>query len=365
MKSQSKHDRLAERVPAVLAGLLGIDPNEITHHRDISGGADFLISAAGYNFLVEFKISTGAALVEAAARQVRQYAEQAGKNAVALLAVPFMGGTGRRLCEEAGVSWLDLSGNARIVAKGLRIIASGQPNRFREAGRPRNLFAPKSSRLIRWLLIHPEASFAQREIARATEMDEGFVSRLASRLEAEGYIIRNKDGSIQAKDSALLLDAWQEAYRFSGHTLIQGHVAARSGEELLLFVRDVFAARNMEYAVTGLAAAWAFTRFAAFRTATLYLPQDPPQQLLEELGFRKDSRGANLWLAVPNDAGVFQGAVNVILNKNGETGGVIDNREICCVHPVQVYLDLKGHPERSGEAAQRLREELLTWRRND
>lgn len=35
-----------------------------------------------------------------------------------------------------------------------------------------------------------------------------------------------------------------------------------------------------------------------------------------------------------------------------------------CVHPVQVYLDLKGHPERSSEAAARLRAEALPWTRH-
>ncbi|MCX6924806.1 MAG: type IV toxin-antitoxin system AbiEi family antitoxin [Verrucomicrobia bacterium] len=32
---------------------------------------------------------------------------------------------------------------------------------------------------------------------------------------------------------------------------------------------------------------------------------------------------------------------------------------ISCVHPVQVYLDLKNHPERSTEAAQALRQNIL------
>jgi hypothetical protein len=72
--------------------------------------------------------------------------------------------------------------------------------------------------------------------------------------------------------------------------------------------------------------------------------------LLERPGFGEDPRGANLWLVVPNDACVFQGAV--------------EKDAIRCVHPVQVYLDLKGHHERSTEAAERLRSELLTWKRD-
>jgi hypothetical protein len=155
---------------------------------------------------------------------------------------------------------------------------------------------------------------------------------------------------VQAKTPTLLLDAWRDAYQFSRHTLLQGHIAARSGDALLRFVGDTLSEHGVEHAATGLAAAWALTRFASFRIATVYLPADPAPDLVERLGFRENPRGANLWLVVPNDSGVFQGAVE----KDG----------IRCVHPVQVYLDLKEHPERSAEAADRLRAELLTWSRH-
>jgi hypothetical protein len=113
-------------------------------------------------------------------------------------------------------------------------------------------------------------------------------------------------------------------------------------------VGDVLSEQGIEYAATGLAGAWALTRFAAFRIATVYLPTDPSRTLLERLGFLEDARGANLWLVVPNDVGVFDGTVD----KDG----------IRCAHPVQVYVDLKDHPERATEAADRLRTDLLTWR---
>jgi len=139
-------------------------------------------------------------------------------------------------------------------------------------------------------------------------------------------------------------------YQFTRHTLLQGHIAARSGDALLRFVGDTLSEHGVEHAATGLAAAWALTHFASFRIATVYLPADPSPDLVERLGFREDPRGSNLWLVVPNDSGVFQGAVE----KDG----------IRCVHPAQVYLDLKEHPERSAEAADRLRAELVTWSRD-
>ena len=103
----------------------------------------------------------------------------------------------------------------------------------------------------------------------------------------------------------------------------------------------------MEHAATGLSAAWQLTRFAGFRTATFFVQAEPSARLKSELGFREETRGANLWLVVPNDAGVFQGA---------------DERDgVRCVHPVQVYLDLKEHPERAIDAAKRIRAEFLNW----
>jgi hypothetical protein len=90
------------------------------------------------------------------------------------------------------------------------------------------------------------------------------------------------------------------------------------------------------------------TQFAAFRIVTLYLPEGPGQAALERLGIGEGEQGANVWLVIPNDQGVFQGAA--------DWGGVR------CVHPVQVYLDLLAHPERAKEAAEQVRREYLNWR---
>ena len=349
MKTRPEHERLAAKVPDALAALLGVDRTDLAVRKEDPSGADLVIAGADRILVVEFKKTASAAIIAGAAKQVREYAKRVRKQAVPLVAVPFMGDVGRSACEEAGVGWLDLSGNAHIVAGGLKIIVEGRPNRFLSVGRPPNIFAPMSSRVARWLLIHPDKSFTQREIARGTAMSEGFVSRIVSRLEQEGYLVRDERSAVRPKDPALLLDAWREVYQFSKHMIYRGHVAARSGDALLKFTRDTLAAQNVEYAATGLAAAWAFTRFAAFRIATVYLDSDPPSDLIEKLSFRQDPRGANLWLVVPNDKGVFHGA--------SEKDGVR------CVHPVQAYLDLKDHPERATEAAEQLRRDFLNWRR--
>lgn len=318
---------------------------------------DAVLRAGSFVFAVAWKSVGSAASVGNLVRKVRDDTEKIKQTeypegrVVPLIAVPFMGRVGRGRCAEHGVAWLDLSGNARVIAPGIRILMDGRPNRYRQRGRPSTAFAPMGSRITRWLLMHPNRSFTQRELARATGADEGYTSRVAAKLEQDGLIIRNDAGAVRPRDPDLLLDAWREVYDFTKHHVVQGHVAARSGDALLRQVSDGLNRASVFHAATGLAAAWILGRFAGFRTASIYLPEEPSSDLLEALSFREDARGANLWLVVPNDEGVFQG-VSV---RNG----------VHCVHPVQVYLDLHAHPERARDVARELRGDRLRWRTGD
>jgi DNA-binding Lrp family transcriptional regulator len=345
MKSHAQ----TREVSRTLAELFALRAGDVKLRPGAPNGADLVLEAARHTFVIAFKQKPSAATLSGAVEQVMEVARGFRRRVIPLVAVPYMSELGRRICEDSGVSWLDLSGNAHIAARGLRIHVEGRPNRFRVVGRPPDVFAPRSSRVVRWLLMHSDEPLAQREIARATGMNEGFVSRIVSRLEGEGFITRDEGGRVSPKDPSLLLDAWRERYAFSKHEVLRGHVAARGGDALARFVSDSLARARVEHAMTGLAAAWALTKFAAFRTVTTFLSEPLSPALREKMGFRATDRGSNLWLVVPNDAGVFHGA---------------DDRDgVRCVHPVQVYLDLRDQPERSKEAAESVRREFLRWRR--
>jgi hypothetical protein len=347
MGARPDEKRLMSRVSTSLATLLAIPETEVeVRSKDGSDGI-VVVSAAGQTFVVAVVSSASAGLVADRAGRVMKAAQGLRKQVIPLVAVSVMGESGMQACERAGVSWFDFNGNARIIAPGIRVIVEGRPNQFRRRGRPASIFAPKSSRVARWLLMHPADAHTQREIARATGVSEGFVSRIVARLLENRYVVRRDDDALRVKDPRLLLDAWQEQYDFAKHTIIQGHIAARSGDAVARFVSDTLREEALEHAATGLAAAWQLTRFAAFRIATFFIDAEPSDALRDKLGLREEARGANTWLVVPNDAGVFQGA-------NDRDG-------IMCVHPVQAYLDLKGHPERASEAAARIRSEILGW----
>ena len=314
------------------------------------GRWDALVTAGDHTFVVECKSSGSLGPVSMAVNQLSQSPHLFSGPVIPLLAVPYMGETARAYCEEKGVAWLDLSGNGRIVAPGMFYQEIGHPNRFPRPGRPGSAFGPKGSRIARQLLMDPDTPVRQRDLATSTGLNEGHVSRIVGKLADTGLVQRSDDG-IRAVDADLLLDAWREEYRFDRHTVIRGHVAARSGDELLRSLAATLSEFEAPHVVTGLAAAWLWTKHAGFRLVSIYLTEIPSSGLMTDLGFREELRGANTWLVVPNDEGVFHGASQV----DG----------VRCVHPVQAYLDLKDHPERASEAADELRSQLLSGGRVD
>ena len=332
--------------------MLGARESELSVVSPGPAGINVLVRAAGSQFAVQVVTRASAAAVRDAAARLHNAIRMSDGSSIPLVAVPFMGEVGRRVCQDNAVNWLDFSGNGRIVAEGLRIYVQGQPNRFKSSGRPENMFAPKSARLTRCLLVHWPEGFTQRELAYRTGIGEGFVSRIVRRLASDGYVER-RGGTVRVADPLPLLDAWRERYEFSGHRIIRGHVAARTSERLVFELAAGFAESSTRYALTGLGAAWLYSPFASYNTVAMYVAAFPSNALKGRLRFHEADTGANVWLVVPNDDGVFHGEKSV--------------SGVRCVHPVQVYLDLKEHPERAGEAAEALRVEVLrkTWSKDE
>ena len=311
---------------------------------------DWTVSVGEHTFVIEWKRSGAIGQVALAANQLVRVVNESEPQLIPLLAVPHMGVKGRSYCEQVRVSWLDLSGNSSITANGLYVRELGSRNRYRRREPIENPFGPKGSRIARWLLANPGEIFSQRELASVVGLNEGYTSRVIGKLLENQLVSRERKG-IRVLDHDLLLDSWEETYRFNRHALIPGHISARSGVELARHLADTLYENGTEYAMTGLAAAWFYTGYAAFRLLSVYLSEVPSAEVMGMLAFRAEPRGANVWLVVPNDEGVFQAS---------DTIGTIR-----CVHPVQAYLDLQEPLERSKEAADELRSRLLTWNRHD
>ena len=343
------HDQIIAILNEFLGGLrIKVEHTSSKIQRDPS--PDLIISSREHFFVIKIRSVASGMFVADGVQQLRKYCNEikskAQKTIVPLLVVPFMGEVGRTYCEEAEVSWLDLSGNAEIRSKGILISIKGRDNKFKKPGPAENVFSWKSSRIARRFLLFPGSKLTQREMAIETGLDEGYVSKIIKRMEQDGYVKRALDRKIQLSDPGVLLDDWHESYEFSKQDQIQGHIPARSGEELMDKLKNLLIKTKIKHSFTGLAAAWLYTEFAMFRLVSVYVEnRHLLEKNLKEIGFNEESRGANTWFVFPKDEYIWKYA----RTKGGHQ----------YVDPVQVFLDLKEHPERAEEAAAEIRKIIL------
>ncbi len=299
-------------------------------------------------FVVEIKRRATIPSLSSAVEQVIKYSEKMGSEQYhPLIVVPYMGGVGAEFCSSNDISWLDLSGNAHIEAGNMYIHIEGKENQYKSPGRPSNVFAPKSSRVARYLLMHPNESIRQKVLVGETGLTRGYVSKIVKRL-MEKDLIQKQDLYIKVRDPDVMLEAWREKYDFEDHKIIRGVIPAKSSQKMIRKLAKQFEAQSIYYAATGLGAAWLYTEYADFRVASFYLKDEPDEELLDTITFKKVKKGHNIWLIVPKDEGVFHGSKH--------------KHDVRCVHPVQLYLDLiKGHPERAKDAAKSIRNNCINW----
>lgn len=302
-----------------------------------SSATDFNIYIGSQRFAVEVKERWGVDVLGKSSAVDRKRRK--------LLVVPFMSESGARQARQVGLSWMDYAGNSDIEAPGLRIIVRGNKNRFPKP-RKDSLFSAKASRLIRTLLMDTAKNYSQTELVRITHLNQGYLSGLLRKLQQRGYV-SCEHRRYEVRFPGRLLAAWHEKYDFEKHQIVAGHFPARSGEQLSGQLSQLLTSQGIEHAATGLAGAWLYSHYATFRLATFYVTTAPDWDSMSRAGFRRDDAGANCWIVLPNDSGVFEGSTV--------------RESIPCVHPLQIYLDLKEQPERSSEAATQLCEEFLPW----
>lgn len=340
---------LRETLKTVLDVPVMVVPEHAIHRERTGYRPDMMVLAEPYKFVVEYKSAGTTDQVALAGYQLASAHSWLQEGQIPLIVVPYMSAGGRKYAQERGISWIDLSGNARVIAPGLRVVIEGKPNRFIRRGRPRDLFAPRSVRVTRALLLDPLRKYTQAELAKETGLTPGTVSRVVAGLADANLIERSTERgeAIRVPAPSLLLEAWRDAADFSKQTIHRYVVATRSSEDLARRVANVLQQDQVDPIATGLVAAWLYAPYADFRLATFYVRELPSPDVLTALGARSEPRGANVWLVVPKDEGVRMGMTHL--------------QGVPCVSAVQVYIDLKGHAERATDAAEALRWACLRW----
>ena len=336
----------------VVADLFGVKPQDVAIGQEKGGPpSSLLATVSGFRLAISWVRTSEPGLLMMEWPHVQERTRSMSKTAVPLLAVPFMGAGGQECCEKGGIGWMDLCGNARVSGPGLRLLVTGQPNRFARRGRPSSAFAPRSACVVRALLEQPAIYVSQRELSRIAGINEGSASRVVRKLEDDGYLVREDDGKVRPKDAALLLRAWDHAHSMLENHILRGHAPSSCGASLLHDIARFLEQTSVDYAATGLAGAWAWDAVSDFRTVTLYLRKSPPLELLDALQSKHhmafqdiDDDAANIWFVVPKDDGMFQ--------------GVVKRKGLHTADRLQVFLDLAAHKEEANAAREILRPKI-------
>jgi len=134
-----------------------------------------------------------------------------GEHAVPVLAAPYLSPKRQALCREAGVYFMDLSGNVFIAHRSFYVERIGFPNKHPERRQRRYPFSDKASLILREMLKEPKRHWGIRELAEKIGLDPGYVSRIAKSLAESGYAQR-ANGKLSIRSAKEILDDWVRAY---------------------------------------------------------------------------------------------------------------------------------------------------------
>lgn len=264
---------------------------------------------------------------------------RASRKGTPVVAAPFLSPRTRELLEEAGVGYLDLTGNARLVASrpGLFILRQGiDKNPVRQGRAQLSLKGSKAGRVIRALCdILPPTGI--RALAARTQTNPGYVSRLLEALTREALVTRDRRGRVSEVDWQHLIRRWAQDYVLVGGDRSASYLAPRGTQVVL----DRLRASSLRYAVTGSFAAATMAAVAPSRLLTIYV--DQRQATAEALDLRPADAGVNVLLLSPFDSVVYE--------RTWERDGTV------FAAPSQVAVDLISSPGRGPAEA----DALMSW----
>jgi hypothetical protein len=142
---------------------------------------------------------------------------------VPLVIAPYIPPSQATVLREAGVSWIDLSGNMVLrTSNGVYIERTGQPNRFPDSAPIRKVFQGTASLVARALLLRPAGFASLSEISDFIKLRNGSItiptiSKVLRSLE-EDLLVSKARSCIVASDPVRLLAPLAEGYALSARS---------------------------------------------------------------------------------------------------------------------------------------------------
>lgn len=297
---------------------------------------------------VEVKKKGEPRFVREAVNQLLRYLEYV-PNTYGLIVAPYISTKSAEICKEAGIGYIDLSGNCFLAFQQVYIKKEGKSNTQLEKKILKSLYYPKAERVLRVLLNNPGKTWKMESLAKEAEVSLGMCSKVKQRLEAVEWIEAWSTGfKLQSWEE--LLYEWQNQYRYSKNK-ISDFYSLKSETYIVEQLSNYCRKNHVRFALTMFSGASYVAPYTRFKRVYAYV-ENEIDNIKETLNLKSVPSGPNITLLLPYDEGVFYGSK--------EYDG------IPIVSPIQLYLDLITYKGRGEEAAQFLLEKVLKpeWLKN-
>jgi len=211
----------------------------------------------------------------------------------------------------------------------------------------KNIFAPKSSRILRVLLVNFGKDWDERELAAEAGVSNGLAHYVCKTLVELGFAARNVRNRIILVDPLRLLKMWASNNLYDRVNRFLDYFTLE--REVDRFV-EKFAGLDLEYAFCGLVGAWLVAPYVRPVDVHIYIPSESAaKEIAERFDLNPTPRGGNVKFVLPYDEGVFYGVQRV--------------KGVKVVSNVQLFVDLYNFPARGEEASSQILEVILKeWR---
>jgi len=263
-----------------------------------------------------------------------------------VLVAPYISPRSASICNEAGIGYVDLSGNCYIAFQQVFINREKMANRFPFKTGLSSLYSPKSERVLRVLLTYPYRSWKSVELAKEAQVSLGMITHVSKKLGEEEWLKRTSEGIYLTQPEKLLMD-WSSNYSLQQSTLFNFY-SLKSLLDIETEISETCVKTNIPYALTGFSASNRLAPMVRGQRVMVYIDRDI-SHVADQAGLQSVDSGANVILIQPYDSGVLW------------KSQLFDGFQIA--NPIQVFLDLKSLPGRGEEAAAFLFKEVIstTW----
>jgi len=272
---------------------------------------------------------------------------------VPVVAARYLSASVRQALADGGLSYVDATGNMRIVVDSPAIFLSerGEDRDPWRRGRPRGtLKGEPAARVTRALLDH-RRDWRVRELIATSGASSGATYRVLEYLQREDLIAKS-DERYRATDWERLLRQWSADAAFQTTTRIMAFIEPRGVDRFLAKLAE---APRLPAAVTGSVAAKEWAGYAPAKAAYVYVSSI--QEAAEQWGLRANAAAPNVILLEP-------ATVGDVPFRNTVTSG----SGYPVAAPAQVAADLLNGPGREPAEGEYLIEWMKSneeqWRRD-